>query len=577
MRLQTEEQLSLLLDGDLGRARSRRRPPARRAREPAGFPRLRAVGGRSEALISSSSAEPASRAPTSPRASTVGLDVVDAVRLYLTIGGERNVAECLKFLADRLLLTGYGSEPPVERSRARRLPARRRERDDRRLAAARRSRAADRGDALLSRPPQQRQPRVRRRPGRRARRRGHECAGRSSRRACASARTASPAALQIVGDRADVLISTLSFALGDPAGRRRAVGARAPGRADHSGDHERHAARGVGSVAARSDRARHGDQRRHSRVRRPHRLGADVVQGPLRGGARPVCAARRSHRAHRRPGAQRSRGSAGCRVRTCASPSCSPTPGRRRRRSGNAVGLDAPASLLTLLRAMRRDGYAVDGVPADERRADVRPARARQLRRSASARSGAGAPVLAPPLCRRVRADAAGVAQADGGLVGHAGRSRRRAARSRRGGSTRRSRRRRPRGAEIADQGAVERRRGLSLRGDGDRAGARRAAAAARLRDESGRDLSHAGSAADAPLRGVLPLAGDAGGRRRMGRGRDRARRQARHARMAAGQGRRPLERVLPGRAARRHAADLSVHRQRSRRGQPGQAARRTR
>jgi cobaltochelatase CobN len=31
---------------------------------------------------------------------------------------------------------------------------------------------------------------------------------------------------------------------------------------------------------------------------------------------------------------------------------------------GNAVGLDAPASLLTLLRAMRRDGYAIDGIPA---------------------------------------------------------------------------------------------------------------------------------------------------------------------------------------------------------------------
>src|SRR5207249_4491357 len=47
-------------------------------------------------------------------AGTVSLDVVDAVRLYLTVGGERNVGECLKFLADRLLLTGYGSEAPLE-------------------------------------------------------------------------------------------------------------------------------------------------------------------------------------------------------------------------------------------------------------------------------------------------------------------------------------------------------------------------------------------------------------------------------------------------------------------------------
>ena len=87
---------------------------------------------------------------------------------------------------------------------------------------------------------------------------------------------------------------------------------------------------------------------------------------------------------------------------------------------GNAVGLDAPASLLTLLRAMRRDGYAIDGIPGNQRRADVRPARARQLRRPASARSGAGPAVLAPPLRGRIRADSSRAAQADGGLVGHA-------------------------------------------------------------------------------------------------------------------------------------------------------------
>ena len=39
--------------------------------------------------------------------------MVDAVRTYLTIGGERNLGECMKFLADRLLLTGYGSAPPL--------------------------------------------------------------------------------------------------------------------------------------------------------------------------------------------------------------------------------------------------------------------------------------------------------------------------------------------------------------------------------------------------------------------------------------------------------------------------------
>ncbi len=47
------------------------------------------------------------------RASTVGPDVVDAVRTYLTLGGDRNLGECIRFLADRLLLTGYGSAPPL--------------------------------------------------------------------------------------------------------------------------------------------------------------------------------------------------------------------------------------------------------------------------------------------------------------------------------------------------------------------------------------------------------------------------------------------------------------------------------
>ena len=58
---------------------------------------------------------------------------------------------------------------------------------------------------------------------------------------------------------------------------------------------------------------------------------------------------------------------------------------------------------------------------------------------------------------------------------------------------------------------AVERRSRLPVRGAGARPCARRAAAAARLRHEPGRDLSHAGSAADASLRGVLSLAGRAG------------------------------------------------------------------
>ena len=92
---------------------------------------------------------------------------------------------------------------------------------------------------------------------------------------------------------------------------------------------------------------------------------------------------------------------------------------------GNAVGLDAPASLLTVLRAMRRDGYTVSGLPAtgDELMADLLargsydeqhpldPALAQRLSRAALPRR------VQPPLRRG--------APAHGGVVGHAGRPRR--------------------------------------------------------------------------------------------------------------------------------------------------------
>jgi cobaltochelatase CobN len=113
MRLQTEEQLSLLLEGDLGRARVVIVRLHGELEGLQGFSRLRewAVTQGVHLVVISGTGEP--RADFAA-AGTVGLDVVDAARLFLTVGGERNVAECVKFLSDRLLLTGYGSEPPVE-------------------------------------------------------------------------------------------------------------------------------------------------------------------------------------------------------------------------------------------------------------------------------------------------------------------------------------------------------------------------------------------------------------------------------------------------------------------------------
>ena len=103
-----------------------------------------------------------------------------------------------------------------------------------------------------------------------------------------------------------------------------------------------------------------------------------------------------------------------------------------------------------------------------------------------------------------------------------------------------------------------------------------RAAAAARLRHEPGRDLSHPGSAADASLRGVLSLARRTGGTMAAG-ARTRSFTSASTARSNGCRERgRPVERVFSRHPARRSAADLSVHRQRSGRGQSGQAARAT-
>ena len=82
-------------------------------------------------------------------------------------------------------------------------------------------------------------------------------------------------------------------------------------------------------------------------------------------------------------------------------------------------------------------------------------------------------------------------------------------------------------------------------------------------------DLSRPGAGPAAFLSRRLCLA-----RRGVPGRRDRSSRQARHARMAAGEGARLVGRVLPGSRALAAAASLSVHRQRSRRGHAGQAPR---
>ena len=64
------------------------------------------------------------------RVSTAGNDVVEAVRAYLTMGGDRNVAECVKFLvgpaaADRLRQLACRTTCPSTASTCRTSRARR--------------------------------------------------------------------------------------------------------------------------------------------------------------------------------------------------------------------------------------------------------------------------------------------------------------------------------------------------------------------------------------------------------------------------------------------------------------------
>ncbi len=112
MRLQTEEQMTLLADSVAGRARI---VIMRLHGELSGVPALdrwqqRCRETHRHLVIVSGTGEP--RADFA-RAGSVPLDVVDGVTTYLMLGGDRNVAECVKFLSDRLLLTGHGSSPPL--------------------------------------------------------------------------------------------------------------------------------------------------------------------------------------------------------------------------------------------------------------------------------------------------------------------------------------------------------------------------------------------------------------------------------------------------------------------------------
>ncbi len=360
MRLQTEEQLALMLEGDLGRARVVVVRLHGELDSLHGFPRLRewALQRGAHLVVVSGTGEP--RADFAG-AGTVGLDVVDAARLYLTIGGERNVGECVKFLSDRLLLTGYGSEPPAT------LPEHgvyirdvesatiedwlQRADPERPTAAVLFYRAHlssgnlafvdDLVDAL-------------------------EDAGLNALAVFTSSlrvrEHGSPVALQIVEGRADVLISTLSFALGG------SVGDEGPSALERIGIPIIQAItsgmpREAWEVSLRGLTALDTA----INVAIPEFDGR-IVSVPLsfkdRSEEAPGLYASHADRVARTAGLARGVARLRRLPRREMRVACVLTnSGAKASQVGNAVGLDAPASLLTLLRAMRRDGYVVEGVP----------------------------------------------------------------------------------------------------------------------------------------------------------------------------------------------------------------------
>jgi cobaltochelatase CobN len=109
--LRSEDQMEVLLAGELGRARV----IVLRVHGPLscvhGFDRLRAMcleRGQSLVLISGTG----ELSPEFSQTVNVPADVMETAASYLALGGVNNFVELFHFLSDRLLLTGYGYAPP---------------------------------------------------------------------------------------------------------------------------------------------------------------------------------------------------------------------------------------------------------------------------------------------------------------------------------------------------------------------------------------------------------------------------------------------------------------------------------
>lgn len=365
--IRTDEQMSLMLEGVLGRRRifvARLHGPTRSV---PGFAILQGHCRTAQAhlVVVSGTGE---IDPEFVQAGNVSVELVESVTAYLGLAGPRNIAECFKFLSDRLTLSGYGYDPPVPMpEHGIYLPEiesptledwSRRIDPDRPTAAVLSYRAhllsgntefVDRiAEALDSR-------------GLNA-----LCVFTSSLKALENGQ---PAALNLIGNRADVLISTLSFAAGqvntgettlagDNVNALAAVDvpviqAIASGMPRGAWEVSR---RGLGALDTAINIAIPEFDGRIISVpisfkeRTPNEPASLYIPDEERIGRLAGIAERLARLRHLRNSDKR--------IAFVLTNSAS-----KASQVGNAVGLDSPASLLNILRAMRRRGYKVSALP----------------------------------------------------------------------------------------------------------------------------------------------------------------------------------------------------------------------
>ncbi len=364
--LHSEEQMEVLLGGELGSARV----IVLRVHGPLscvpGFDRLRAMcveRGQSLVLVSGTG----ELSPEFSQTANVPGDVMETATSYLALGGINNFAELFRFLSDRLLLTGHGYAPPAQMpEHGIYLPDMdvadigdwERQADPRKPTVAvlfYRAHRMSGNTAFIDTLAQALQ----------AQGVNALCIFTSSLKSKEAGR---PVAFQWIEGRADVLISTLSFALGEVNTGNVTQSAEAVSSLERLGVPV------IQAIASGMPRgAWEGSRRGLNALDTAVNVAIPEFDGRII--SVPVCFKERGASAESLYVAHEERADrvAGIAARLAG---LQRTPNRDRRvafvltnsaakasQVGGAVGLDSPASLLTTLHALKSRRYTIDGLP----------------------------------------------------------------------------------------------------------------------------------------------------------------------------------------------------------------------